>query len=452
MSSACLPLSANSEDTVSPTVQPCLSAADLDTTTPSLPRSEIEPAETSRFMTCSAEAGSTEEYVEGAPSNRASPNPLAETESTPSTPSTAVTTDGLKPGAVVLEGATNRSALVCSEMTSPNDAFSEEAKTPMLTTRARPIISAAAVADVRRGFRVAFCLASSPGRPRSRSGAPIAAASGRTTTGSAVITPTSAASRPSPNTFMLAPPYNPSTMPATPAAVRRTPMTVRRTEGRSAPGVDSRSASTGSTLVARRAGTRAATTVTTVPTSTGSQTERGSICSAVNGSASPTASMRSLSPLATTTPRPTPMADAVTPRTSASTRRLVMTCRRRAPIARSSAISRERWVTVIVKVFQMMNEPTNSAMPAKAPNTMPTIWKLAFVASEFSFTTVAPVTASAPWGTTAESRWASSVWETPGSALTSMESYWSGEPRTRCAVAPSKYAEVVPPRSLTPSP
>ena len=69
-----------------------------------------------------------------------------------------------------------------------------------------------------------------------------------------------------------------------------------------------------------------------------------------------------------------------------------------APIARSSAISRDRWVTVIVKVFQMMNEPTNSAMPAKIPNRMPTILKFALIASAFSLATAAPVTASVPVG------------------------------------------------------
>ena len=91
-----------------------------------------------------------------------------------------------------------------------------------------------------------------------------------------------------------------------------------------------------------------------------------------------------------------------------------MTCRRRAPIARSSAISRERWVTVIVNVFQMMNEPTNSAMPAKVPKTSPTILKFSLIASAFSLATPAPVMASVPSGITAESRWASSVCETPG--------------------------------------
>ena len=54
----------------------------------------------------------------------------------------------------------------------------------MLTTRVRPIISAAAVEEVRRGLRIAFCFASSPGSPRSRIGAAISAASGRTASGS----------------------------------------------------------------------------------------------------------------------------------------------------------------------------------------------------------------------------------------------------------------------------
>ena len=68
-----------------------------------------------------------------------------------------------------------------------------------------------------------------------------------------------------------------------------------------------------------------------------------------------------------------PTAEAATPSSSASSSRLRSTWRRVAPIARSSAISRERWVTIIVKVFQMMNEPTNRAMPAKIMNRIPTI-------------------------------------------------------------------------------
>jgi hypothetical protein len=76
----------------------------------------------------------------------------------------------------------------------------------------------------------------------------------------------------------------------------------------------------------------------------------------------------------------------------------------------------------MVKVFQMMKEPTNRAMAAKVPKTMPTTLKFALVASAFSVATVAPVTASVPSGRTADSRYARSAWETPGSALTSMVS------------------------------
>jgi hypothetical protein len=61
--------------------------------------------------------------------------------------------------------------------------------------------------------------------------------------------------------------------------------------------VDSRSASIGSTRVARRAGTSAATTVTPTPTTIEIQTWLASICNVVNGSARPTASMQPHQPL-----------------------------------------------------------------------------------------------------------------------------------------------------------
>ena len=121
-----------------------------------------------------------------------------------------------------------------------------------------------------------------------------------------------------------------------------------------------------------------------------------------------------------------------------------------APIALSSAISRDLWVTIIVNVFQMMNDPTNRAIPAKIMNRMPTILRSFCTASEFSCATVSPVTASAPFGTTASSRFASSVWLTPSSALTPMVSKKPGVPRTFWAVAVSKYADVVPPRFFSP--
>ncbi|HLZ38330.1 MAG TPA: hypothetical protein VKP64_11395 [Mycobacteriales bacterium] len=63
-------------------------------------------------------------------------------------------------------------------------------------------------------------------------------------------------------------------------------------------------------------------------------------------------------------PAPSPPAAPMVPTTTASPRTERVTCPRLAPIARSSASSRVRWATSIENVFQMMNEPTNSAMTA----------------------------------------------------------------------------------------
>ena len=91
-------------------------------------------------------------------------------------------------------------------------------------------------------------------------------------------------------------------------------------------------------------------------------------------------------------------------------------------MARINAISRERCVTIIVKVFQMMKAPTNRAIPAKIMNRMPTIFMSFLMESAFSLETLWPVTASAPSGTTLFRFAASSVWLTPSAALTLMVS------------------------------
>ena len=118
--------------------------------------------------------------------------------------------------------------------------------------------------------------------------------------------------------------------------------------------------------------------------------------------------------------------------------RLLRIWRRVAPTARIRAISRDRWVTIIVKVFQMMNEPTNKAMPAKIMNMMLTNFRSSLTASEVSCATCAPVTASAASGTAASSRFARAASVTPSSARTLMASNVSGDPSTFCAVAVSK--------------
>ena len=176
-------------------------------------------------------------------------------------------------------------------------------------------------------------------------------------------------------------------------------MTARRCDGFSAPGVDSRSASIGSTFVARRAGTSAATTVTTVPTSSETTMVRGSSCSEVLGRPRPTASISDVEALGDAEPEAEPDrrgGDAEHGGLDQQAAHHLAPAWRRS--ARSSAISRDRWVTIIVKVFQMMKEPTNSAMPAKTMNRIPTILKFSLMASEFSSATVLPVTASVPVG------------------------------------------------------
>ena len=197
-------------------------------------------------------------------------------------------------------------------------------------------------------------------------------------------------------------------------------MTARRLDTFSPPGVASRNASIGSTLVARRAGTSAAATVTSVPTSIETTMVRGSSCSDVLGRLKPTASMRTLRPLATPRPIAMPIADAAAPSTTASMSRPRSTWRRVAPMARSRAISRDRCVMIIVNVFQMMKPPTKSAMPAKIMNRIPTIFSSSLMASAFSFETEAPVTASVPSGRTALMRSLSSFCAMPSFAATPM--------------------------------
>ena len=111
-----------------------------------------------------------------------------------------------------------------------------------------------------------------------RIGAPTIAARGRTASGATVMTPTSVASMPSITTAVPPPPLRLPMIAATPTAVSAMPTIARSLAGAFAPGADSRSASIGSTLVARRAGTSAAATVTTVPTTIDTQMVWASPC------------------------------------------------------------------------------------------------------------------------------------------------------------------------------
>ena len=92
-----------------------------------------------------------------------------------------------------------KSAFTESSRISANVARSDEANTAAALTRATPIISAAAVADVRRGERPAFSWASLPGGPKTlATGQPISRVTGRATVDERLATPRKMSSAPRP--------------------------------------------------------------------------------------------------------------------------------------------------------------------------------------------------------------------------------------------------------------
>ena len=194
-------------------------------------------------------------------------------------------------------------------------------------TSATPIISAEAVTAVRPGWRIALRRASAPAEP-----------------------PTFSAGRPISDA-----------RPRTARAGRRTLW---------APGSASRSAATGGTRVARHAGIRPATSVTSVPTSIETTTVRLANTMPASGSERSIERKIASRPLATPKPTPSPTSDASTPIASASSSTEPRTCRRVAPTIRSSPNSRERWATVIESVLKIVKAPTKIAMK---PNTSSTV-------------------------------------------------------------------------------
>ena len=180
----------------------------------------------------------------------------------------------------------------------------------MKVTSAIPIISAAAVAAVRPGLRWAFRSASLPAAPpMRRAGMPTTRASGRTSRDESIATPTNSASTPTPSKAKRSPRRGRRRASRSRARGRRAPTIApamygvkraKRPRGIVAP---SRTAAIGGTLVARIAGKRPATSVTSVPTSSETTIVRVaktvSVCgssrlSALKSSFRPTASPRPL--------------------------------------------------------------------------------------------------------------------------------------------------------------
>ena len=107
------------------------------------------------------------------------------------------------------------------------EALAEAPRIATVKARVRPIISAEAVAVVRRGLRREFWPASRPIGPNSRaSAAPVARRNGRPITGLAAVTPSSTASTPAPTHQPVcgtAPTNSPTSASGTPAAISAMP-------------------------------------------------------------------------------------------------------------------------------------------------------------------------------------------------------------------------------------
>ena len=347
-----------------------------------------------------------------------------------------------------------KSARLLSAITSATDAFIDDATTVTVETSARPIISAVAVFAVRRGLRSAFRRASAAVVPPSRaSGAPRTRVTAVAISGARVSTPARVSSIAMPASSRRPSPAIAATSPAAPSSVRTAPTPIRTRPTGLAGASIARIAATGATLVACRAGSRAASIVTTTPTSSAATMVRGSTCSVVVGTSIPKAASAARRPAATPMPRPRPRPAATSPMTNDSAITENRTWRREAPTARSSASSRVRWATRIENVFQMISAPTSSEIAAKPSR--PVVKKLSpsATAALDSATTSADVTASSPPGRTAAMRSRSSSGEVPGSPATAISSNTPALPSTCCAVARSKVAMVAPARlSASPNP
>ena len=109
------------------------------------------------------------------------------------------------------------------------------------------------------------------------------------------------------------------------------------------------------------------------------------------GMSIPKPARSALRPADSRTPKSSPKTDARRPTTSDSPSTDSRTWRPLAPIARSRAISRIRWATMIENVLKMMKQHTNSAMRAKIVNAVLKNERPCWIAFWFSSVSLAPV-------------------------------------------------------------
>ena len=140
----------------------------------------------------------------------------------------------------------------------------------------------------------------------------------------------------------------------------------------------------------------------------------------------------------------------MTPSTTASAATAKSTCRRVAPMERSSANSRLRWATEIEKVLKMMKAPTSRAAPEKARSAgvrkLPML-SLACLAS--SAAVCSPVLISRVRGRAWRRRATSSVGVTPAAAEATTRETLPSRPYQDCTSAIGATMSVAPPIEAT---
>lgn len=274
--------------------------------------------------------------------------------------------------------------------------------TVMPVMRVRPIISADAVAAVRRGLRTEFWRASLPEIPKIRRTGAAAAISGRDSSGVRMNTPMISRTAPIP---MGAWPSEPlievaAMTTAMPAPENSAPSVLRSTRDLAvAVACTLLIAATGGIFAARRPGSQAASMVMRMPTARALRTVFGVMTSGPSGTVAPIVPIRARSPAPMPIPATRPATAAIAPTTNASSSTDRVTCRREAPTARNRASSLVRWATSMVKVLAMMNVPTKSAMPAKtsSPDLSPLIEE-AIISAWSSASCLAVVVSVCPLG------------------------------------------------------
>ncbi len=185
-------------------------------------------------------------------------------------------------------------------------------------------------------------------------------------------------------------------------------------------------AATGGILAARRAGSQAASIVTSTPTANAAATAVGETISGPAGVFAPKADIAERSPVASPSPRAKPTTDASAPTTSASSSTERLTWRREAPTARISASSLVRWATSMVKVLEIRKMPTKSAIAAKASSTWLSVLRLSSIILAWSSASSSPVWASAPSGSSGFTASSSCCSDAPAAAVTVTSLKWPG--------------------------